>query len=201
MVEKNHRFFCNFVSMSQHPYEFMVQIDKQKCKAIGYINKTYGIKGEVHAIIDEEFTELLGSIKYLFVDLEGGLVPFFISEDGLRFRNNDNIIVKFDFINSTVRAKELIGCKLYLFINKSSEPLNPGKYNGMTGVEVVDQVNGNLGKISRIDDYSGNMVLTVSHNDKEILIPLSDKIIQRFDSKNQKLYLKCPEGLIDIYLG
>jgi 16S rRNA processing protein RimM len=178
----------------------MIQIDKRKCMVVGYIQTTHGIEGEVIAVIEDEFMKIIESLEYIFIDIDGGLVPFFISADGLRYKNNESIIVKFDFIDSPVRAKDLVGNKLYVFKSEPAESENPQKYSGLTGMDVVDKNRGDLGKISRIDDYSGNVVVTVIHPQGEILIPLSDLIISKIDDENRKLYLTCPEGLIDIYL-
>ena len=36
---------------------------------------------------------------------------------------------------------------------------------------------------------------------KEILIPILDQVIQKVDRKAKKLYVKAPEGLIEMYLS
>jgi 16S rRNA processing protein RimM len=113
---------------------------------------------------------------------------------------NGNVILKFDFVNSHSSAKDLLGCKLYVFKRDHAEVENPEMYPQLTGIEVIDHKRGDLGKIIRIDDYSGNVVVTVMHPNGEILIPLTDQIINRIDNENKKLYLTCPEGLIDLYI-
>jgi 16S rRNA processing protein RimM len=178
----------------------MLQIDKKDCTAIGYIQKPHGIKGDVIVVIDDEFSDSFDSAEYFFVELDGGLVPFFIGEEGLRYRNNESIIVKFDFVDSQAKAKELAGCKVFAFNSDLIEPEFPEIYSSLIGMEVIDKKSGEIGKISRIDDFSGNIVITVAHSHAEILIPLSDNIITKIDEKHKKLYLTCPEGLINIYL-
>lgn len=178
----------------------MLQIDKKDCTAIGYVQKPHGIKGEVIVVIDDEFVDSFDSAEYFFVELDGGLVPFFISEEGLRYRNNESVIVKFDFVDSQDKAKELAGCKIFAFNRDLTEPEYPEIYSSLIGMKVFDKKSGELGKISRIDDFSGNVVITVANPRAEILIPLSENIITKIDEKNKKLFLTCPEGLIDIYL-
>jgi 16S rRNA processing protein RimM len=178
----------------------MLQIDKKYCTEVGYIQKLHGSKGEVIAVITDEFAGSLDSSEYLYIDIDGGLVPFFISEDGWRYKNNESAIVKFDFVDSPTKAKNLAGCKLYAKINNIAAVKIHERFHDLTGMDVIDDNRGDLGKIIRIDDFSGNVVITVTHPSGEILIPLSDQIIKRIDKKNKKLFLTCPDGLIDLYL-
>jgi 16S rRNA processing protein RimM len=178
----------------------MLQIDKKNYIAVGYIQKPHGSRGELTAVITDEFAESFDSPEYIFIDIDGGLVPFFISEDGWRYKNNESVIVKFDFIDSPSSAKNLTGCKLYANIINRPADENIGIFHGLKGMDVIDVNRGDLGRIHRIDDFSGNVVITVNHPNGEILIPLSDQIIKKIDEINKKLILTCPDGLIDIYL-
>ena len=179
----------------------MLQIDKINCIEVGYVQKPHGLNGEVIIIFEDEFAETIDAAEYFFIEVDGGLVPFFISAEGLRYRHNESVIVKFDFVNSLNRAKELSGCKLFVFNCDLIDPEYPEIYSELIGMKVIDKKSGEIGTVSRIDDFSGNVVITVLHQTAEILIPLSDHIINKIDEKNKKLYLTCPEGLIDIYLG
>jgi len=51
-----------------------------------------------------------------------------------------------------------------------------------------------------VDDFSGNLVITVDHPRAEIMIPLSDEVITSVDEEKREMHLDCPNGLIEIYL-
>jgi 16S rRNA processing protein RimM len=179
----------------------MHQINKQDCKVIGYVRKIHGSRGEVIASIEDEFLETIKTSEYLFIEIDGGLVPFFISKDGLSYRNNENVVLRLDFVDSSARAEELVGCKIYISEkDKPSRKDNSESFISVEGMEIIDENRGNIGKITGINDFSGNVVITVKNPKGEILIPLNDRIIKKIDYKNRKLYLECPEGLIDIYI-
>ncbi len=197
---ENHRLFCKFDLSNYHLQVSMIQINKQNCTKIGYIQKIHGIKGEVIAFIEEEFLEAIESSEFLFIDLDGGLVPFFINEESFRFKSNETVILGFEFINSALKAQELVGHQLYMGNNELSEAEHSEQYDRLTGMHVVDQNRGDIGKINRIDDFAGNMVISVKNPHGEILIPFNDKIISKIDEKNRIIFLECPEGLIDLYL-
>jgi 16S rRNA processing protein RimM len=42
--------------------------------------------------------------------------------------------------------------------------------------------------------------MIINRNEKEILIPLIDSLIQTVDRNQKKLTVTTPEGLIDLYL-
>jgi 16S rRNA processing protein RimM len=62
----------------------MNRIEKNHCIEIGYIQKPHGLNGNVILIFNAEFKVTLEEIKYLLIEVEGGVVPFFIEEEGLR---------------------------------------------------------------------------------------------------------------------
>ena len=178
----------------------MNQINKGDSVEVGYIQKAHGLQGEVILAFEQEFEETFEDIEWIFVEVDGGLVPFLIEEEGFRFRNNESAICKLRFIDSMIKAKELIGCKVFVLENEIIESKDQGVVSTLIGMTAFDSKFGKIGLISRVDDFSGNMVITVNHNQAEIMIPLSDEAISSIDEKNRELHLVCPDGLIEIYL-
>ena len=60
----------------------MNQINKNDCVEVGYIQKPHGLKGEVILVFDKEFEETFEELEFLFIEVDGGLVPFFIEDEG-----------------------------------------------------------------------------------------------------------------------
>jgi 16S rRNA processing protein RimM len=178
----------------------MNQIDKGDCTAVGYIQKPHGLKGDLILVFEKEFEESLEKIDLLLVEVDGGLVPFFIEDDGFRFKTDESAICKLEFVDSLTKAKELVGCKVYIFDHEIIEFEDQGVESTLIGMRAFDAKFGDIGLISRVDDFSGNLVITVDHLHAEILIPLSDEIITSVDNDNREIHLNCPNGLIDIYL-
>jgi len=178
----------------------MNQISKSDFIEVGYIQKAHGLQGEVILAFEQEFEETVEDIEWIFVEIDGGLVPFLIEGEGFRFRNNESAICKLRFIDSMIKAKELIGCKVFVPENEIIESEDQGVVSTLIGMTAFDAKFGKIGLISRVDDFSGNLVITVNHNQAEIMIPLSDEAISSIDEKNRELHLVCPDGLIEIYL-
>ncbi|HWS01320.1 MAG TPA: ribosome maturation factor RimM [Prolixibacteraceae bacterium] len=178
----------------------MNPLDIQDFFSIGTIIKPHGLKGDVVIEVEEGFEEVLEESEYLLVEVEGGLVPFFITEEGINFRTPTTLCLAFDDLDTAEKVRRYCGCKIYLHKDENIGQDTANEFSELLGVTVFDKLRGRLGKIVRVDDFSGNVVLTIEYGSHEILIPLSEKLIIQFDEVQQELYLECPEGLIDLYL-
>ena len=178
----------------------MIQINKEDCVEVGYIQKPHGLKGEVILAFGQEFEETLEELEFLFVEVDGGLVPFHIEDEVLNFRTDERAICKLEFVDTLSKAKDLVGCKVYVFDHAIIDSEDPAVTSTLVGMRIFDAKFGDIGLISRVDDFSGNLVITVDHPRAEIMIPLSDEVITSVDEEKREMYLNCPNGLIEIYL-
>jgi 16S rRNA processing protein RimM len=94
----------------------METIPKINCEKIGFIQKPHGIHGELVIRFDEMYYETLEEYPPLFLEIDNLLVPFFISDEGLRFKSGESVIAQLKWIDSDKKAKEL--CGLSVFVNK-----------------------------------------------------------------------------------
>lgn len=178
----------------------MRQINKDDCVEIGYIQKPHGLKGEIILVFSNEFEETVEKLESLFVEVDGGLVPFFIEDEGLNLKTNESAICRLEFVDSLTKAKNLIGCKVYVFDHEIIDSEDHGTDSTLIGMRAYDAKYGDIGLVSRVDDFSGNLVITVEHPRAEVMIPLSDEVITSIDEIKREIHLNCPNGLIEIYL-
>ena len=178
----------------------MNQIYKDECVEVGYVQKPHGLKGEIIVAFEPEFAETLEEIELLFVEVDGGLVPFFVEDEGLRFKTDESAICRLEFIDSLSKAKELTGCKVYVFDEEVIDSEIQEGTSVLIGMKAFDAKFGEIGRVSRVDDFSGNLVITVDHPKAEVMIPLSDEVIVSVDEEKREIHLNCPNGLIEIYL-
>ena len=170
----------------------------EDCFYIGYITKTKGLKGEVQVYFeyDEPVNLPLNSV---FAEINGKLVPFFIS--AYKLQNNQTGNFYFDDIDTIEKAQTLIRKKLYL--PNSLKPVKEDDeflITDLKGFIVHDENAGELGEIIEIHEYPQQFVAVVSYKFKEIMFPLNDDLIIEIDEGNGILKVDLPEGLIDLYL-
>jgi 16S rRNA processing protein RimM len=68
------------------------------------------------------------------------------------------------------------------------------------GYEVNDQNHGSIGTISTVNEQTAQALFVINNNGKQVLIPIHDEIIKKVDRENKIIFIKAPEGLIDLYL-
>ena len=131
----------------------------------------------------------------MFIELNGGLVPFFI--DSFRLKKENIALVKFEDVDSEEDAQALVSKKVFLpleFIDESQQ----NELAALIGFEAIDSKHGNIGKVTDILDNTAQELFQISNGDQEFLIPITEEFIQKIE--NNIIFLETPEGLIDLFL-
>jgi len=171
---------------------------KEDCFYLGRVAKTHGIKGEVTLRLDVDDPSEYRDMKYFLLEINKVLTPFFVEKI---VSSGDKFFVTIQDIKTVEAASALTGKEVYLPLEML--PKLSGKqfyYHEVKGFVVVDEEKGELGPITEVLEYPTQAILQVFKDKKEILIPILDQVIQKVDRKAKKLYIKAPEGLIEMYL-
>lgn len=176
----------------------METIPKSNCTKIGYIQKPHGIHGELVIRFQEEYYETLEEMPILLLEIDQLLVPYFISEDGLRFKSGESVIVKLDWIDADWKAKDLCGLAVYVDQNDVVELEDEMGPHTLVGYQLYEETLGLIGEINDVHDYAGNLLLSVEYQGKDVLIPLNENLLVRLDDDLCEIELQIPEGLFDL---
>lgn len=176
----------------------METIPKSNCVKVGYVQKPHGIHGELVVRFEEEYYETLDENPPLFLEIDNLLVPYFISDEGLRFKSGESVIARLDWVDSDKKAKAL--CGLSVFVDQDDviefeDELSP---HSLIGFQLYGEELGLIGEISKVNDFSGNLLLSVEYQGKEALIPLNEELIVRLDEDKREIELRIAEGLFDL---
>lgn len=174
-------------------------MNKEECYYLGYVSKTRGLKGDLTVTLDVDSPADYLQLDSFYLDIDDNLVPFFVESSQL---SNKHLSVRLEGINSLEEAEPLVKKGAYLPLSSLPELSGTDFYfHEVIGFEVIDVTQGHLGSIVKIIDNPGNPLIQVFKNEKEILIPISDDVIQEVDRESKSLVVASPEGLIDLYLG
>lgn len=174
-------------------------MNKEECFYIGRVAKTHGIKGEVTIKLDVDDPSAYRDLKYFLLEINKVLTPFFVEK---LIISGDKFFVSIQDIKTVEAASALTGKEVYLPMELL--PKLSGKqfyYHEVKGFTLIDTEKGELGPIADILEYPTQAIIQVFKDKKEILIPILDSVIQKVDRKAKKLYVKSPDGLIDMYLS
>lgn len=173
-------------------------MNKELCYQLGQITKLHGLNGEVTAFFDVDFPEQYENMESVFVDINNKLVPFFIESLEVTPKK---VIIQFEDIETVEAAEELIGKELYLPL--SALPPLSGKafyYHEIIGFTVIDASFGEIGPVKEVYTHSHQDLIACEHQGREVLIPVSDELIEDIDRDAKQLHVVVPEGLIQLYL-
>ncbi len=175
----------------------METIPKSDCQKIGFIRKTHGVQGELVMEYEQEYEDSITGVNRFFLEIEGLLVPFFVAEDGLRFKSAKTVLVQFDWLDAESQARRLVGNSVYLLKAEITEETPQGTISQFIGYHLQNENAQEIGLITAVDDYSGNVVFTLKSDGKEVLVPFNDDLLLELDNKKNIIRLRLPEGLFD----
>ncbi|MBN3520672.1 16S rRNA processing protein RimM [Algoriphagus lutimaris] len=174
-------------------------MNKEQCFQLGYVAKVHGLRGEVVVMLDTDNPEDYEDLEHLFLEQKSRLVPFFLEHFVLQPGNK--ALAKFEDYDSLDQVEGLVGSEVYLPLTELPELEDDQYYfHELIGFEVFDETKGLIGTVQVVYDLETQDLLGVTHQGKEVLIPIQDGIIQQVDKTAKKVFCQLPEGLLEIYL-
>ena len=173
---------------------------KKDCFYLGKILKPFSFKGEVLIKLDTDEPELYEKIDAVFIEVKDDLIPFFVEQSKLH--KSDLLRVKFEDIDNENDVNSLLKCDLYLPLTALPKLDDDQFYfHEVIGFDVVDSIKGLVGTIKYINDNTAQTLIVIENENKEVLIPMNDDIIDSVNKSDKKICITAPEGLIDLYLN
>lgn len=189
-------FFC-FQRLHLITFVSMETIPKADCGKVGFFKKTHGVFGELVLEFEPQFEISVENADRFFVELDGLLVPFFVLEDGFRFKTENSAIITFDGVESEKYAKRMVGSSVYLFEKEIVVMEDEYFDSELEGYLLIDETLGEIGIINQVDNYSGNIVFTLNYKGNELLVPFNEDFLTELDKKRKIIKLVLPEGLFE----
>lgn len=160
----------------------------KKLLPIAQVLKSYGTEGACYLSLYSTMPTDINLKEPVFFYFEGLPVPFFI--ENLEKKGSNKAIIKFEGINTLDQAEELVGIKAFYpesLLKDDSQDDNLS----LIGFTLLNQDSIELGIITEINDFSGNLCIEVGDN----LYPLHEELIIALDEKAKTLQIEVPEGL------
>lgn len=171
---------------------------KNNCMPVGFFQKTHGVSGTLVLILNEEIADIIEETAIFFVEEDGILIPWFATENGVRITSEKSALIDLDWIKREPEAKRLAGKTVWIEKSKRLKKIFTNQTEDWIGFEIFDDAAGFLGVISQVNDYGGNVVITIEKNDTEMLIPFHTDLIVDIDEKLNRITLSLPKGLINL---
>jgi 16S rRNA processing protein RimM len=167
---------------------------KKKYLEAGKIVSTFGINGEVNILSYCGSPDVICGLNSLYLD--SGKKKLTISRS---FPKKNNVVVKFEDINSVEAAQKYRDKIVYLDRADVILPENTFFYQDLLGIEVVDNITGiAYGKITDITFNGAHDVYHVTSVTGNVnMIPAVPEFIIETDTEKMIMKIKTIEGLIN----
>ncbi|WP_447641315.1 MULTISPECIES: ribosome maturation factor RimM [Chitinophagaceae] len=166
---------------------------------IGKIATTHGINGSI--LITHGLGKKINfrGIKALFIEeTKNSRIPWFI--EGATARNAEETIVQLEGLKSKESAHRLIRNNIWLKREDFEKIAEKNTPISLIGYVLYDSRKP-LSEIEEIIEQPGQILVKLTVEGKEVLVPLHEEIIDRIDHNKKAVYAELPDGLLDIYLG
>ncbi len=173
-------------------------MDKKDTYYLGKVVKPFGFKGDLVLFFDVDDPEQYSELDGLYIEINKTLVLYPISSIRL---NGNKATVRFENITPEDSLR-LIGKDLFLPISLLPKlEGNKFYFHEIIGFGVIDKEKGDIGIIESVLENPAQPLFSIKFNQKEILIPIIDKVIDKVDRDAKIIYINAPVGLIDLYLS
>lgn len=168
-------------------------VSEQEVYKIGQIGRTHGVRGEVTMSFTDDVWDR-AEADYLFLRVEGLLVPFFLEE--YRFRSERTALVKFLDYDSADDVQFLLGCDVFFphALTPEADEEEEYAWRHFTGFTLCDEAAGLIGTIDSVDETTQNVLFRVGAR----LIPATGEWIRDIDHKARTIHMALPEGLLEL---
>jgi 16S rRNA processing protein RimM len=163
---------------------------------LGEIVTTHGIQGWLKLKPYNPNTDILFSVREIFLERAGVRSSFLLEESRL---HKSQFLLKLRGINRIAEAQNWVGTRVSV-PEQTLHPLKPGEYYyyQTLGLDVLDLKGQWIGKITEIWSKEGGDLYVVRGTEKEHLIPAVKEMIEKVDFLTGKMIINPPDGLLDL---
>lgn len=166
---------------------------------IGRIIKTHGVHGQLSVSSEIKLSEPDEWPEWVFLDIDGGLVPFRTDPEGMIWRDHKHIVIGLDEYSSQDDVSRFIGYDLWFPNDCQSIVIGSENYESpFLGFILMDSSGRELGKIEEYIDLPNNPLFKIIINSEEVLIPAREEWMIEIDESARKITMELPEGLVDL---
>lgn len=177
-------------------------ITEEEITSVGKLLKTHGLKGELNMLLDID-PGYLEEGNPAVLDIDGIYVPFYA--DSLRTKGSFSYLVKFDGIDNETEARKLVNKSVFALRDRLKEFMlenydeEYALYDDLIGWTIEDADAGVIGKVVEIDTNTENELFIVETPEgKTVYIPLTEDFIEKMDEEEKRVYMRLPDGLLDL---
>ena len=140
---------------------------------IGIIRKTHGATGELQCQLDNDIF-LDTEPEFIFLTIDAINVPFRVLDWRCK---GDDVLLQLNGVDSEQKANRLVGAQAWMEYSAEQEDA-PLTWQDLKGLRVVDDEQGELGRVDHVDESTVNTLLFL---DNGRVLPIHEDFIVAID--------------------
>ena len=164
---------------------------------IGKLAASTGLKGEL--VLQHNLgkkTSLKGLEAIFLEEKKDSFIPYFIQST--QIRSNIETVIKLEGVDIMEAARKLTPKEVWLAEEDFKKFANKSSPIGMLGYMIVND-GVEIGVIEEVIEQPHQILCSIMYNGKEALIPVHEDSLEKVDTKNRKVFVTLPDGLLEIY--
>lgn len=164
---------------------------------IGKFAASYGLGGELVLAHSLGTKTALKDLQALFIEeSKDSFMPYFIESTSVK--NDQEVYVKLEGIDSKEVARKLTPKEVWMAAGDFKKYAATTAPISMLGYDLIDGET-NLGEIIEVIEQPHQILCSILYKGNEALIPVHEGNLIKMDTKNRKVFVEVPEGLLEIY--
>ena len=177
---------------------------KEDFEHIGTLGRAHGTQGEVSAKLSVDLPGLwegADTSPFLMLEEQGLLIPYRVLKR--RTKGEDIDLITFSGITTKDEADALTGRPVWLdrdYLSGEEDVEDFFDLQHFVGFDLYDaSTQSCVGRAVEIDESTINTLLRVETTaGEELILPISEELIERLDLQGHRLYLHIPTGLLEL---
>ena len=163
---------------------------------IGTIITKHGFNGSLILKVSGKYSNNLSIVDFLFIEINKKHIPFKL--DSIKTFKNKSYKIKFNEVNDDAYANQLISKSVFI---KSNDYPDLKKETNIYSAIINFSAFNNEAKIGEIININENLpqpVFEINYKSKIVMVPIHEDLIINIDKENKNIFLRIPDGLLDI---
>ena len=163
---------------------------------IGTIITKHGFNGSLILKVSGKYSNNLSILDFLFIEINKKHIPFKL--DSIKTFKNKSYKIKFNEVNDDAYANQLISKSVFI---KSNDYPDLKKETNIYSAIINFSAFNNEAKIGEIININENLpqpVFEINYKSKIGMVPIHEDLIIKIDKENKNIFLRIPDGLLDI---
>ena len=163
---------------------------------IGTIITKHGFNGSLILKVSDKYSNNLSILDFLFIEINKKHIPFKL--DSIKTFKNKSYKIKFNEVNDDAYANQLISKSV--FIKSNDYPDLKEETNIYSAIINFSAFNNEakIGEIININENLPQPVFEINYKSKTVMVPIHEDLIIKIDKENKNIFLRIPDGLLDI---